>query len=209
MAIRFVPLGVVLQRLDRFSYRLPLKFNYEGLVAYCDTPLDDLEGLDKVDDQKAKDLELEFYDWIICQRSNGTYTTKPEAFYTPVFLRRYLNMCDELKLPVRRLFVDYNGEEALWKFDRPNGLLPGYEVCNAPRDPEVICSLDMDRFAVHRAELNRIGLFKTPEGACSFKKDYEEFYREQEKYYRSDQLFDLNLHIFRIYEMEEYPDFLL
>ncbi len=212
MAIKFVPLGVVLQRMDRISTRIPQKFDYEGLTAYSDTPLDDVDDIDDIeitDMQKAKDLQMEFYDWITSQKPNGSYTTNPEAFYTPVFLRRYLNMCNQLNIPVKCLFVDYDGEERMWKFERPNGILLGYEVCNTPRNTDVICCLDMDCYAKHRTRLNKLGLFNTPEDANSFKMSYEELYHEKEKYYRKDQMFDLDMHIFRIYQMEEYPDFLI
>ena len=167
MPAKLVPMGIVLQRLDEVASQLPETYEYEGLSSYNDTPLDGI-----YDEPEAVALQHEYYDWILCQKPNGIYTVKPEAFYTPVFLRRYLSLCADLCLQVRCLFVEYDGAEPLWRFELPEIRAVGYEVCQTPRSLAIARSLDRQCFSKYRHMLNHLGLFDTLETASSFRDAY-------------------------------------
>ena len=201
MPAKLVPMGIVLQRLDAVASQLPETYEYEGLSSYNDTPLDGI-----YDEPEAVALQHEYYDWILCQKPNGIYTVKPEAFYTPVFLRRYLSLCADLCLQVRCLFVEYDGAEPLWRFELPEIRAVGYEVCQTPRLLAIARSLDRQCFSKYRHMLNHLGLFDTLETASSFRDAYIREYEATAAFFRSDQLEPPDIHICRLYNIEAFPD---
>lgn len=201
MSAKLVPMGVVLQRLDEVANDLPETYEYEGLSSYNNTPLDGI-----CNEPEAIALQREYYDWILCQKPDGTYTVKPEAFYTPVFLKRYLSLCAELRLQVRCLFVEYDGAEPLWRFKLPEIRAMGYEVCHTPRSLVIARSLDRPGFSKYRHILNRFGLFDTLETASSFKDAYVREYEEASAFRRSGQLEPPDIHICRLYTIEAFPE---
>lgn len=200
---QFKPVGVVIQNLDAVSNRLPKSYFYEGIMTYSDTPLERINDI-----REAAALQQEFYDWIICQNEDGGYGMKPEAFYSPVFMRRYINLCQKCRMNLRFLFLEYDGDEALWKFDIPQGMVLGYEVCDTPRSFDLLHCLEREEYTEHREKLNYMGLFINHADALLYKESYEkEYYSGASPYYR-DISPKLKLHVFRLTYIKSFPDYI-
>lgn len=202
MEKELLPVGVVLQRVDRISPYLPKTYLYEGLMAYSDTPFD---GFEKSEEAKA--LQMEFYDWLICQKEDGTYGMTPEAFYTPVFMRRFIDRCLKYNFQIKCLFIEYDGDERFWKFEYPRGRFMGYEVCDAPRSPDLCRCLDRVEYAEHRSKLNSLGIFKTYEDALAYKEAYEKEYYSGTSPFARPVAPTLNLNVYRLTRVEFFPDY--
>lgn len=202
MEREFLPVGVVLQRVDRISPYLPKTYLYEGLSAYSDTPFDDFD-----ESEEAKALQMEFYDWIICQNPDGTYGVTPEAFYSPVFMRRFIDRCVRNGIQIKCLYIEYDGDEKYWKFERPRGHFMGYEVCDAPRSPDLCRCLDREEYAEHREKLNCLGLFKTYEDAVEYKEAYEKEYYSGSSPFARLVAPTLKLNVYKLIKVEFFPDY--
>ena len=132
----------------------------------------------------------------------------PEAFYSPVFMRRYINLCQKCRMNLRFLFLEYDGDEALWKFDIPQGMVLGYEVCDTPRSFDLLHCLEREEYTEHREKLNYMGLFTNHADALLYKESYEkEYYSGASPYYR-DISPKLKLHVFRLTYIKSFPDYI-
>lgn len=140
-------------------------FNYKGINAYDNYPLISINS------QKCREISnrisvLEVYDdkfKILEFISNEND------------LNEYIQICRELSIPFRSLFIESNYCGELWQGSLPHMKFIGYEYCPLPIDCQIISDLDWcSQIKKHIAKLNEYGLFKTEEDAICFQKDYIE-----------------------------------
>ncbi len=196
----FKPVGIVIQDLERIPHRLPKNYEYDGICAYYDNPLED-----KDIHSDAKLLQQEFYDCITYQKQNGIFSVYPEAIYSPLFAERYLKACVKLKKLVKCLFIEYDGETRFWNYELPRLELLGYEVCSTPRDTRIIDALDSDYYTNFRNMLNCYGIFSKASHAEAFKEQYEYDFKNNSL---NENTVCPELHIFKVYEIKEFPHYI-
>lgn len=191
--MKFHPNGFVIQNKDLPLKSIQLKNikNYSGIIAFLDSPL-----LTYRNDPKYTALQDEAMFGVT---DDGDL--KELSFISNSnLLKRYLDKCIELNIPLRILFAESDYSDEIWNEPLPPMKFIGYEYLECPFDIFLISVFDYyEYFQKHWKKLNEYGLFQTLEDVLAFKEDFDKALGNEVPCEEDDK--DMKTYIFRISEV--------